>query len=1159
VAVVVRSSSVSTQTQANPSIPVAKPTGTAVGDVLYLMVSSDDGTPATPTGFTQIFTGDGVGGSGPIHTRIYRRVIDGTEGTTFSVTCSVTCDASLVAVAVTGGVTSGEVFGAYTENTGGSLTTSLPAGSVTPTAAGSLLLAIFTARNSVATSTTPPAGMTELQDDNEDWISLSVSAQTGVAASATGTKTATASAASIYGNVLMAIAPGAVNGSGTVALTGAGSLTIAGSGNPDGSGQGDLIGAGSLTIAGSGTAPTDGSGTVALTGAGSATLSGSGTIPGSGTVALTGAGSATLSGSGSSAVPGAMEVWRTALSNRNAAPATALFIGDSVTEGQGASARANRWIDVLRGNLRADLPTVGTTGGYGYVPTWYAVYAPDSPWPTSHRSTTGTVTDLQQNPGDTNDKNLGLRHSSLAAGATVSFTVTGTSADVWWQQGYGSFTVQVDGGTATTVNTAGGTQGYPARTTISLGASGSHTVLITATTAVRVAGLMVYDGDESKGIRFMDAGHVGFFSDSYLGAGMQQAWALAAPDLVVIELGANDCIYNHFLPAGTKANVVSLIGQIRAAVGKPVSIAVVIFNGAISSSSGQPWTAYRTALASIATDDPTVQVIDWGTISATASDGAHPNNTGYLQIANAMRAALAQPSGGTLALAGSGELALAGATSTTGTLTFTGSGTAAFTGNVGGALDLAGDGVLALAGAGTVPGSGSITLSGSGSITSLTGVGVRFGAGTVAFAGNGVVDLAQAGVFVGKGSLLLQGIGTTQPAYPWVPDPGTVWSAFARGSNYALTAALPLLDGTVVLTHMGLDKATVTTTYTSDNWAAVAPGAGITLWRAGRQVFSGPIQSRTLTWDPDNNSAQIKLEAVGDEVVLTDRLAMPDPLRAGDDQTVNDYWTFTGAASTAMRQLISDQAGATCATSRRVSGLVLGADPAVGLSQTWTGLFDNVMDLLTSIATTSGANLGVRVSSSTGALTASVVAPRDLSASVIFSADLSNVGATTFTETAPTVTDALVAGQGDLHLRTRKLAETADTGSTRWGRQVWSYVDRRDTNDAAKLTQAGTDALTKGQATVSLTLTLLDSDAARYGTDWDLGDKVTVYVGLPGESKVAVVSEVIREITLQINGDGSERIQPAIGSVAARTYLPTPTQRAVTAATQRVNALIRNK
>jgi phosphodiesterase/alkaline phosphatase D-like protein len=466
-------------------------------------------------------------------------------------------------------------------------------------------------------------------------------------------------------------------------------------------------------------------------------------------------------------------------------------------------------------------------------------------------------------------------------------------------------------------------------------------------------------------------------------------------------------------------------------------------------------------------------------------------------------------------------------------------------------------------------GSGTVALTGSGTLSTAGSSGTGTGAGTVALTGSGT--LSTAGSFgngatgsgtvalTGTSTLAVTGTGTTAPVVVTPPPRGIDWSAFARDGGYGLSLALPILDLSGVLRHMGLDKAVLTTPYSLSAWNALQPSYGIELYRSGRQMFGGPITSRTLTWDGETGVATIKVEAVGDQIVLADRLAMPDPLRAADDQTVNDHWTFTGTASAAMCQLISDQAGATCAASRKVTGLTVGADPNAGISRTWTGLFDNVLDLLATMSASSGADLGLRMTSATGVLTATVVVPRNLSGTVTFSADLSNVGSTTFTENAPAVTSALVAGQGDLHLRTRKLTATTDPGSTRWGRQVWSYVDRRDTSDLTELANAGTDALAKGAGTVSLTLTLLDSDAATYGKDWDLGDKVTVYVGLPGESKVAQVDDVVREIAFTVSADGTERISPAIGSVDARSFLPTPAQRTTASLVERVAALIKNK
>ena len=364
--------------------------------------------------------------------------------------------------------------------------------------------------------------------------------------------------------------------------------------------------------------------------------------------------------------------------------------------------------------------------------------------------------------------------------------------------------------------------------------------------------------------------------------------------------------------------------------------------------------------------------------------------------------------------------------------------------------------------------------------------------------------------------------------------------------------------------HLDVDTGVFTTPFTPDAWEAVAPGGGMLAYRDGVQQFSGPITARQLNWDAAQGRALITLECLGDDTHLADRLVFPDPLRAADDQTVNDYWSYTGAASTAMWQLISDQAGPTCAASRQVPGLVMGTNPGVGVSRAWQTLFDaagphGVLDELAAISVSSGADLGVRITSNAGQLTVSIVQPRDLTAAVRFSADLRNLVGLFYREQAPTVTHALSAGQGDLHARLRKLVTTSDPLATRWGRQIWSYIDRRDTADAPTLAQASQDGLDQGAQTVSLTCTLTDTQVATYGRDWDLGDRVTAYVGLPAQTKVATVADVVRQISLTVDNTGKELIQPAVGSYDAKAIIPTPTQQQLADAGAALRGLISRK
>lgn len=82
--------------------------------------------------------------------------------------------------------------------------------------------------------------------------------------------------------------------------------------------------------------------------------------------------------------------WSAALANQARRPAKIVAIGESTTEGQGVSARENRWLNLLAAQLRQADPGGGAAGGENYVPATYRVYEPDSLWGRPY-SSTGSV------------------------------------------------------------------------------------------------------------------------------------------------------------------------------------------------------------------------------------------------------------------------------------------------------------------------------------------------------------------------------------------------------------------------------------------------------------------------------------------------------------------------------------------------------------------------------------------------------------------------------------------------------------------------------------------------------------------------------------------------------------------------------------------------
>jgi hypothetical protein len=387
---------------------------------------------------------------------------------------------------------------------------------------------------------------------------------------------------------------------------------------------------------------------------------------------------------------------------------------------------------------------------------------------------------------------------------------------------------------------------------------------------------------------------------------------------------------------------------------------------------------------------------------------------------------------------------------------------------------------------------------------------------------------------------------------------GHRWQAFARDAGYGLNGGLPIVKVSGVLRHLGVDTCELTTMYSPERYGRLAPGCGVVVNRDGVQQFSGMLGSqRQIGWD--GKQATITVQCFGDDQHAADRQVLPSPLLDPTAQAA-DYWTYTGAASTAMWRLINDQMGPAAAPGRRVPALVMGADPGVGTSRLWAEQFAPVLDTLTAWGVLSGADLGVRfVTVPGGGLRGDVYAPRDVSGNVRFSASLGNLTGWDYVQTPPAVTYAIVAGQGDLHLRYRRVSSSGRVADLAWGRRIEKLIDQRQESDLTKLQTAADDEVAAGIGGVSLAMTAQDAAAMRYGVDWNLGDRVTVYVGLPGQPTVATVTDLVREVAFDVDGKGAEKITPAVGTSDAKAIRPGPTQAALAGLADDLARLNRNK
>jgi hypothetical protein len=223
--------------------------------------------------------------------------------------------------------------------------------------------------------------------------------------------------------------------------------------------------------------------------------------------------------------------WRAARAKALAgqAKANVNFLADSIGEGTGASNHYTKGLAALLRSYFTSAPFNDT--GVGFIPAHYSTSSG-----TQWMALTGAWID---------DNTYGVckrAKRSSTVGDTITFTFTGTSVDIWYVQrsGGGSFTVAVDGGAPTTVNTNGATAF--AKKNISGLASGSHSVVITVSTAnmVTIVGYNPYVG-ATYGIQFNTMAKYGSVaSDHTASTAISMEIDVYDPALTIIALMAND-------------------------------------------------------------------------------------------------------------------------------------------------------------------------------------------------------------------------------------------------------------------------------------------------------------------------------------------------------------------------------------------------------------------------------------------------------------------------------------------------------------------------------------------------------------------------------------------------------------------------------------------
>lgn len=281
-------------------------------------------------------------------------------------------------------------------------------------------------------------------------------------------------------------------------------------------------------------------------------------------------------------------------------------------------------------------------------------------------------------------------------------------------------------------------------------------------------------------------------------------------------------------------------------------------------------------------------------------------------------------------------------------------------------------------------------------------------------------------------------------------------------------------------------------------------------WRVlindGDVTMSGPITDIV----PNLAEWTLTLSGVDDLVHVRDRLVYPNPLQAADAQG-DAYFKRTGPAAEVINDMVWRNALGGALTERRISPSAISPAGGGGLGSTVTAnlRFKNLLEESRALARLGGVTFYM-VQVPDGRIILYFRVPEDRSRWVRFTGKNTGVTEGSYNLGAPTGTAAIVAGQGEGAART--IIER--TRPSEWGRRIEVFKDQRDTDDAAELEQSATEQLDDGAASAGAQFTVAETPRHRFGTDFFLGDTVSVEVG------DLTISEPVRAVELAWDGNG---------------------------------------
>ena len=330
----------------------------------------------------------------------------------------------------------------------------------------------------------------------------------------------------------------------------------------------------------------------------------------------------------------------------------------------------------------------------------------------------------------------------------------------------------------------------------------------------------------------------------------------------------------------------------------------------------------------------------------------------------------------------------------------------------------------------------------------------------------------------------------------------TVW---AVDSGRVRRGHLVPLECTAVLRDADVGTFQVTVPASDELSRRMGPGWRVVIQDDDQTVLSGPL---TEVAESVADSTRT-LTGVSDLQHVQDRTLFGDPSKVWTQQTADGKYARSGPAETVIRDIVHANVGTGAVAARRQDGFTVTSSQGRGKTVKVNDRDKPVLEVIRPLARSGGVTFDA-VQEQDSRIVFRFRVPVDRSRAVRFTAQNGGLTEGSYSLVAPTVNVALAAGQGaGTYLNRREYIR-----ATSWGRRVEEYLDQTSTDDDPEIKQAADELLDEGREGATASITAQEVEGCRYGTDFWLGDTVTVAFDS------ATVSEPVRQVELTWDGHG---------------------------------------